>query len=316
MNILNINNKSVYFYLALEEYLIKNTTDDYFFLWNTDNCIVCGKHQNIYEEINLPFVIENKIKLARRISGGGTVFQDKGNLNFTFILNKEEGKQIDFKKHIEPIYQYLKTLNVDVKYSNRNDLFINGKKISGNAEHVYKNRVLHHGTLLFNSDLYYLDEAIKAKNRYISKSVKSVRKKVTNIKAYTNNLNLHEFKTGLYNYIKKYFNTSSDFSLNTVDLKSVNLLVEKKYSTYFWIYNYTSKFKYEGIIKTNLLEAKFELEIEKGIIDNCNFYDYNNINSLFFGKEYNIETISLIISNNKLDKLFQTNFQTLLYSFF
>ena len=316
MNILNITNKSVYFYLALEEYLIKNTSEDYFFLWSSDNCVVCGKHQNIYEEINLPFVTNNKIKLARRLTGGGTVFQDKGNLNFTFILNKENGKQVDFKTHIEPIYQFLKTLNVDVKYSKRNDLFINEKKVSGNAEHVYKNRVLHHGTLLFDSDLCKLDEAIKVEGKYTSKSVKSVRKNVTNISNYTNSINFNEFKIGLYNYVKEYFEVDKYYLFDNTMLGKIELLVENKYNTHDWIYNYTSNFKYKGVIKTNVLQTNFELDIEKGVIINCKFKNYSNINTLFIGKEYKFETINVIISTNNLDILFRTNAKKLLYCFF
>jgi len=316
LNILNINNKSVYFYLALEEYLVKNTNEDYFFLWSTDNCIVCGKHQNIYEEINLAFITKNKIKLARRLSGGGAVFQDKGNLNFTFILNKKKGKQIDFKKHIEPVYQYIKSLNIDVKYSKRNDLFINEKKISGNAEHVYKNRVLHHGTLLFNSDLNKLEEAIKIDGKYISKSVKSIRKEVTNINNYTNSIDFNKFKTGLYNYIKSYYKLDKDYLLDNELEKNIKLLVENKYNTHNWIFNYTSNFKYKGVIKTNVLLINFELDIEKGYIVDCDFYDYSNINTYFIGKEYKIKTISKIISENNLQVLFQLNSEELLYCFF
>jgi len=315
MNILNINNENVYFYLALEEYLVKNTNKNYFFLWNTNNCIICGKHQNIYEEINLPFIKKNNIKLARRLSGGGTVFQDNGNLNFTFILNKKSGKQINFKKHIEPIYNYLKELNINVKYTKRNDLFINGKKVSGNAEHVYKNRVLHHGTLLFNSNLNILNEAIKTKGNYVSKSIKSVKKNVTNISNFISNKDFNKFKSNLHSYIKNYYRINENFILDINDIKSIRQLVEKKYITHNWIYNYTSKFKYKGKIKTNIGEIKFELNIDKGIIVDCNFYD-NNINLLFIGKEYKIDTINTIISNSKLDKLLQVNSKELLYSFF
>ncbi len=316
MNILNIKSNNIFFFLALEEYLIKNTNDDWFFLWSSDNCVVCGKHQNIYEEINLHYIIDNNIKLARRLSGGGTVFQDKGNLNFTFILNKENGKQIDFKKHIEPIYKYIKSLNIDVEYSKRNDLFIDNKKISGNAEHVYKNRVLHHGTLLFNSDLSKLNEVLKVKGKYKSKSVKSVRKNVTNINNYTNNINFNDFKIGLNNYVKDFFNIDEYYLLDNDIINRVKVLAKNKYKTHEWIFNYTSNFKYSGIINSEKLQTTFNLHIKKGKIVDCNFNNYTKLNKYFIGKEYKIDSILTIIIDNNLSEILKINPKELLYCFF
>ena len=316
MNILNIENKGIYFYLALEEYLIKNTEEDYFFLWSSNNSIVCGKHQNIYEEINMPYANENNIRIARRLSGGGAVFQDSGNINFTFILNKEEGKQINFKKHITPIYNYLRNLNLNVEYSSRNDLFIDNKKISGNAEHVYKNRVLHHGTLLFSSDLDILEKSLKPKGYYKSKAIKSVRKSVSNISNYLENINIDIFKADLYSYIMKSFNVNNFKNIDNEVIILVNKLVEDKYKTIDWIYNYSPSFNFEGKIKTKLNNISFSLYIEKGIIIKCNFVNYYSINELFLNKSYNLDSIASIIEINNLDTLLQIEKQKLLYCFF
>jgi lipoate-protein ligase A len=316
MNILNIVDKDIYFYLALEEYLIKNTNDEWFFLWTSDDCVVCGKHQNIYEEINLPFVVDNNIKLARRLSGGGTVFQDKGNVNFTFILNKQEGKQIDFKKHTKPILQYLKLLGIDVQYSKRNNLFTNNMKISGNAEHVYKNRVLHHGTLLFDTDISKLNNAINTKNNYISKSVKSVRKNVTNISNFTNNVDIKTFISSLNLYVKNYYNESEEYNLPKNVINNTELLVENKYITHNWIFNYNSNFEYNGFIKTKNTTEAFCMKIKNGVIENCTFNKHKSLEENFVNKEYNIKSIETIIDINDLHKLFNISIKELLYCFF
>ena len=316
MKILNISNKDVYFYLALEEYLIKNSEEEYFILWGSDDCVVCGKHQNIFEEINLQYITNNNIKLARRLSGGGTVFIDKGNLNFAFILNKTSGKQIDFIKHTKPIFKYLKSLNIDVKYSQRFDMFIDNMKFSGNAEHIYKNRVLHHGTLLFNSDLKKLEQSIKINNGYNSNAVKSVRKKVTNINSYTNNITFNDFKIGLYDFIKNYYNKHSEYLLKKETISNIELLANTKFSTQNWILNYSPKFTFSGSIKTKQTNITFKLYVENGIINNCNFVNNKEYEELFLNKEYNIYSINNIIRTNNLDTIFKIDSNKLLYCFF
>ena len=159
--IINTNTKP-YFNLAAEDYVLRNFKDDCFMLWRNKPSIIIGKHQNTLAEINLEYVKDNNIDVVRRLSGGGAVFHDLGNLNFTFIKNaKDEGSLVDFKKYIQPILEVLQSLGVNAKFEGRNDIMIDGKKISGNAEHVFKRRVLHHGTLLFLSQIADLSKALK-----------------------------------------------------------------------------------------------------------------------------------------------------------
>ena len=173
-----------YFNIAVEEYLLKNFTDDCFILYQNKPSIIIGKHQNTLAEINYQYVKENNIAVVRRLSGGGTVYHDLGNLNFSFIKNSGNDKNlVDFKMYTTPIIEVLKQLGVNAEFGGHNDIQVNGFKISGNAEHIFKKRVLHHGTLLFSSDLSILNNAIKApENRYSDKAVKSVRAVVANIK--------------------------------------------------------------------------------------------------------------------------------------
>jgi len=187
MRFLFSTSNNPYFNLSTEEYFLKNSKEEMFFLYINEPCIVVGKHQNLLSEINLQFVLENNIKLSRRISGGGTVYQDLNNLNFSYIHNCANIEQINYKKFTYPILESLRDMGLNVEFSDRNDLIIDTKKISGNAMHIFKTRVLSHGTLLFNTNLNQLSAALKNNpQKYIDKSIKSVRSKVTNISNYLN----------------------------------------------------------------------------------------------------------------------------------
>ena len=187
-------------------------------------------------------------------------------------------------------------------------------KVSGNAEHVYKNRVLHHGTLLFNTDLNKLNESITSKGDYVSKSVKSVRKDVTNINKYIKSIDFNGFKYGLLEFVKNYYIKNNIVTINDEISNGANLLVKNKYITNEWIYNYSPKFIYKGTIKSK--NISFEFRIEKGIIVKSNFFNNNMYNQIFEGKSYNIDSLKKIIELNKLDEIFQIEQNKLVYCFF
>ena len=156
--------------IAAEEYLLKETGEDYAFFYINEPSIIIGKHQNAYAEVNLDYVRQNHIKVIRRISGGGTVWHDRGNLNFSFILKGEEGKQVNFRGYAQPVVDFLDELGVEASFGPRNEILVGDLKISGNAEHIHRKRVLHHGTLLFDSDLdgreYHQDTVRKGLYRH------------------------------------------------------------------------------------------------------------------------------------------------------
>ncbi|WP_031368009.1 lipoate--protein ligase family protein, partial [Clostridium botulinum] len=163
MKYIDNSNIDPYFNLASEEYFLRHKDDEYFILWRDEPCVVVGKNQNTLSEIDMDYIETNKVKVVRRQTGGGAVFHDLGNLNYTFIV-KDDGKSFnDFERFCKPIIGVLKTLGVKAEFSGRNDLLIDGKKISGTAQCKYKNRVMHHGTLLFSSDIVNLSGALKPK---------------------------------------------------------------------------------------------------------------------------------------------------------
>ncbi|MDQ1332249.1 MAG: lipoate---protein ligase, partial [Bacteroidota bacterium] len=180
---LNLRSTDPFFNLALEEYLLKNRKEDFFIVYVNAPSVIIGKHQVAHREADTKFVNENNIPVLRRISGGGAVFHDAGNLNFSFISQSTEGKQIDFRKYTLPVIKFLSVLGVEARFEGRNDLKVNGLKVSGNSEHVFRNRVLHHGTLLYDAQLDMLKGSLrKDTSKYLTRAVSSNPSPVMNLK--------------------------------------------------------------------------------------------------------------------------------------
>ena len=280
MLLINNTNTNAYFNLAMEEYFLKNTNEDIFLLWQNENSIIVGKNQNTLSEINYDYVKENNIKVVRRLSGGGAVFHDLGNINFTFISCNDNSFS-DFKKFTMPIVEALKELNVHAEFSGRNDLLIDGQKFSGNAQYNYKNKVMHHGTLLFSSEINDLSNALKVKpSKFQGKSVKSVKSRVTNISSHLDKkMTVLEFKDYLMDFINKRDENSHFYELNDKDIESINKLVEEKYSTWEWNFGYSPKYSLYNEVKYPGGNLEFSLYVHDGLIKDIKFFGD------FFGKE-------------------------------
>ena len=280
MLLINNTNTNAYFNLAMEEYFLKNTNEDIFLLWQNENSIIVGKNQNTLSEINYDYVKENNIKVVRRLSGGGAVFHDLGNINFTFISCNDNSFS-DFKKFTMPIVEALKELNVHAEFSGRNDLLIDGQKFSGNAQYNYKNKVMHHGTLLFSSEINDLSNALKVKpSKFQGKSVKSVKSRVTNISSHLDKkMTVLEFKDYLMDFINKRDENSHFYELNDKDVESINKLVEEKYSTWEWNFGYSTKYSLYNEVKYPGGNLEFSLDVHDGLIKDIKFFGD------FFGKE-------------------------------
>lgn len=230
------DNTNPYFNLALEEYLLKEFDEDCFMLWQNDPCVVVGKNQNVLNEINEDFVRKNNIKVARRISGGGAVYHDLGNLNFTFIINDTQNDLRNYKKFLTPIIDVLATLGIKTEMSERNDLLIDDLKFSGNAQYKYKNRLLHHGTILFSSNLNNVRASLKTDNTIKGRWVKSVSSSITNIQEHLKMpLNIENLKMIIRNQIKFSQVNLSNYNLTKANIEKINQLVDEKYATDNWI---------------------------------------------------------------------------------
>lgn len=234
------DNTDPYFNLSLEEYLLKEfkkeAPEDCFMLWQNEPCVVVGKNQNVLNEINEDFLKQNNIKVARRLSGGGAVYHDLGNLNFTFIINDTQNDLRNYSKFTRPIIEVLAKLEVKADLSERNDLLIDGLKFSGNAQYKHKNRLLHHGTILFSSNLNNVRTALKTDNSIKGRWVKSIPSSITNVQEHlTKALNIEELKTIIQNHIKGNQETCHIYNLTLKDVEKVTKLVKEKYATDKWI---------------------------------------------------------------------------------
>lgn len=228
-----------YFNLAFEEYVFEqmDRSRSYFILWQNENTIVVGKHQNTYEEINQPYVEEHGIRVVRRLSGGGAVYHDSGNLNYTFIVDKDAAPDFNFKVFTVPVIKTLERLGVKAEFTGRNDLTIDGKKFSGNAQYVKRGRIMHHGCIMLDSNLEVVANALKVREaKFQSKGVKSVRSRVTTINAHAPRpITMEEFKGLLKRYILE-AEGLEPMALTPEQLQEVRRLRDEKYATWEWNY--------------------------------------------------------------------------------
>jgi lipoate-protein ligase A len=309
MLIIERSGKDPYFNVAAEEYLLKTINADCFMLWQNDPSIIVGKHQNALAEINLPFILDKKIPVIRRISGGGTVYHDHGNINFSFIKTGERDKLVDFRKFLDPVIGALNQLGIPAKFEGKNDLRVNGLKISGNAEHVYRNKVLHHGTLLYSSDLTIIKQVFNNNpEKFADKAVRSLRSNVANITDFiAEPLHVNEFMQKITAYIEKNSGTIDIIGLKTNDIIEINKLVTEKYGTWQWNFGYSPPYIFRNEVETDQDTFNIELHVKDGMINNPELKingKISGINNIFEyllnGKKHEFHTLQALVLSNSL----------------
>ncbi|WP_067142614.1 lipoate--protein ligase [Oceanivirga salmonicida] len=303
------------FNIALEEYAFKKllNEDMIFILWINKPSIIVGRHQNTIEEINAEYVRENNIEVVRRISGGGAVYHDYNNLNYTIITNEVKDKIFDFKSFSIPVIKTLESLGVEAKFTGRNDLEIDGKKICGNAQAYINGRIMHHGCLLFDVDLSVLASALKvSKDKIESKGVKSVRARVTNIvNELPEKIDVIKFRDLLLDYMKKEYPQMSEYVFSEKEIEEIKKAREEKFANWDWNYGKSPEY---NIKRSNKFE-KGKIEIYANIIDsniqNIKIYgdffgieDVKAVEDVLRGIKYERESVRNALSSIDLSRYF------------
>lgn len=264
---LETNSTDPYYNLAFEEYiLLHHTKGDYLLLWQNDNTVVIGRNQNTAEEINADFVEKHHVHVVRRNTGGGAVYHDLGNLNYSFITDAGAKENQSFARFTQPVVEALRSLGLPASASGRNDILVGECKVSGTAQRLCGDRILHHGTLLFDADPVMVAGALSVRpEKFQSKSAKSVRARIGNIRDFLHeDMTLPEFWAYLRTSLAK--GAFQSAALTEDELRAVRQLRDEKYDTWAWnygespAYDMTNRCRYSG----GTLEVK--MNVKNGVI--------------------------------------------------
>ncbi len=256
--------------LALEEHCFRNIdpTFEYLLFYINRPSIIIGRHQNPFQEFNQDLVRRRKIHLVRRISGGGAVYHDPGNLNFSFITDFNEEKLDYFKTLLKPLVNCLKHLGVPAELADKNNILVKGKKISGNSQHTDMCRMLSHGTLLFDSDLEVLEQVLESELKITnSRAVKSIPSQVTNIAEHLRRpMDLDVFMMALVESVSGVFGEAMEYRLTAEDWETVDLLAKTKYKSWDWTFGRSPKFCVQHRFRTESGDVNAHFVVKNGII--------------------------------------------------
>ena len=262
--------------VALEAYAFREllAEDELFILWINEPTIVIGKHQNAIEEINKTYTDEHGIHVVRRLSGGGAVYHDLNNLNYTIISNKSQEGAFDFQTFSQPVIETLADLGVTATFTGRNDLEIDGKKFCGNAQAYYKGRMMHHGCLLFDVDMTVLSNALQvSKDKIESKGVKSVRARVTNIlDELPEKMTVEAFSNQLLNKMKETYPDMTEYVLSDDELQKIQALADQQFATWDWTYGKAPEYTIKRSVRYPAGKITTYTNVEKSVIKGIKIY--------------------------------------------
>lgn len=283
-------------------------------LWRNRPAIIVGRNQNTAAEINAEFVQRQGIKVIRRITGGGAVYHDLGNLNFSFITQTAK-TEMDFRRFAQPIIDVLKNLGVAAEFSGRNDMLIDGRKFSGNAQFISGNRVLHHGTLLFSADLSVVSHALQVRpEKFAGKAVKSISSRVTNISSHlphNHTLNIDSFADKIIGHIINMYQDAVVSDLTSAEIESAYELVRTKYGLQEWNFGKSPKYNFSSYMHFEKGFIECQLLVRDGMIATGKIYgDFfgnrpaDEVAALLIGVKHDYGAIEEALSQIELEQYF------------
>ena len=302
--------------LALEESLFleaQRTKEGFLMLWSNDPTVVVGRFQNTAEEVNRQFTEERGVFVVRRITGGGAVYHDSGNLNYTVILPTEDSAALDLHAFAIPLLEYLASLGVKAERTGRNDVTLEGRKFSGVAQHSGGGVVLHHGTILFDSRLEDVAGALKVKpEKYQSKGFKSVRSRVTNLApCLPRPMSLDEFQSGFAGALAAFYHAAALRGPAEEEREAAEDLFRRKYSSRDWTWGASPKFSFTNERRFAGGSLQVGLSVEDGIVRDCRVYgDFFSalgpgpVEAILRGRPYPFENLDGLLSDELLKSCF------------
>ncbi|REE25705.1 lipoate-protein ligase [Winogradskyella pacifica] len=303
--------------LALEEYALRHfdASTDYLLFYINEPSIIIGRNQNTLEEINQEYIDAKNIHVVRRVSGGGAVYHDLGNLNFSFITN-HDGKSIsNFKKFTAPVIKVLNDMGVSAELKGRNDILVNEKKISGTAQFSTGKRMISHGTLLFDTDMSEVAKALQVKMSKIqSKGHKSVRSRVANISEFLKTpISMANFKEQLLIGLYEASEPFETYKLTEDEWKAVHQLKAEKYDLWDWNFGRSPKFNIQRNKRFPIGEIDLRIFVEKGHISEVKvFGDFfgrqpvSDLENILIGVPYDKREIRKTLENVSIEDYFGT----------
>ncbi len=298
--------------LALEEHLLRHlaTDQELLLFYINEPSIIIGRNQNAVEEINCEYVNAHGVHVVRRLSGGGAVYHDLGNLNFSFIAPNHPENVLNFKKFNGPVIRVLNDLGVPAELGARNDILAGGRKISGNAQFVAGKRMYSHGTLLLNSDLSRVNEALNVKPaKYESKGVKSVRSRVANISEFLSApLSMSEFTQAL---LRGIFGEGDipEYPLSEEDWQAIEKLADERYRRWEWNFGHSPDFNVERTHRFVLGRVEARFDVHEGLIRGAklcgDFFgreDVAELESELIGTRYERASVERLLSGVDLSR--------------
>ncbi len=314
MLIIDSPSDNAYFNIASEEYLLgKYPKEDIFLLYINAPSIIIGKFQNTLAEINLDYVNENNIKVVRRMSGGGAVYHDTGNLNFSFHTLLGNHDFMDFSTFTQPVVSLLNKLDIPAKLEGRNDLLVDGKKFSGNAKLAKNGKMIQHGTILIDSQMEVLSDALKVNPlKFVDKAVKSNRARVTNLIGYLpSGFTTVHFKELLIEEMKLENPEAKISTFSPVDIENIEKLIKEKYETWDWNFGFSPNYNFKKAIKIPAGFIELHLDVHKGYIERAKIFgdffaskSIHEIENLLVGKKHELEEIDLLLRSVDLTAYF------------